>query len=498
VLPASSATKSWAVAAIGCLGVGVALLVTVGALGTSAAVPPLGGAGWLPPYSVEVDPAAGLVIALQVGGLLTGGTGVALALAALRRGWQPNIRRLLTGSFVAVAAFALARPMGSADVLSYAAYGRIAALGSDPYDIPPDQFADATGDPVVSAVQEPWRSTTSVYGPLGTLVMRAASMIGGSSLRVTVLVLAVIGALAYVGTALLLDRLTKPSIQQRARAAVLWGINPVLLYELVGGVHLDVEAVALGIAALLVAARAGMTSALAAGALVGAAVAVKAPFGLYGIALLAPLVVARDVRRVAAVVGGGLVVVIPAYLLAGPHVFDQTREVARLISRASPWNLIRLSLDEPLGVDVSRPLLSAVAIVAAVALALLLLRATPAAQRLHPPQLAFVLSTAWLLTVLYSLPWYDAMLLAPLAALAATPFDGPLLARLTVLALAYVPGLSLEEAPLPPPWAELTLNWRSIVTPVLLLCIIVVVIVRAIVAQRGGNHTPAAEMITST
>lgn len=481
--------------AVGCLIAGVALLVCVAALGTSAAVPPLGSAdnwaGVVPPYSVDVDPAPQLVVALQVLGLVAGGTGVALALLALRRGWQPDVRRLLVGSAAAVAAFALVRPIGSADVLSYAAYGRIAALGGDPYDIAPDEFAAVTGDPVVDAVQEPWRSTTSVYGPLGTLLMRGASMVGGSSLRLTVLALAVVGALAYLATALLLDRLAGPSEQRRARAAVLWAVNPVLLYELVGGVHLDVQAVALGVAALLVAAAGGVGASFGAGMLVGAAVAIKAPLGLYGIALLAPLVVARDARRAVALVGGGLLVVVPTYLLAGPHVFDRTREAARLISRASPWNLIRTSVDEPYGMDTTRPILGAIAVVAALAIVVLLLRATPPSQRLHPPQLAFVLSTGWLLTALYSLPWYDSMLFAPLAVIAATPFDGPLVARLTVLALAYVPGRVLEEAPLPPTLAELTREWRSIITPVALLCVLVVVVVRAIVAQRRGNQTAA-------
>jgi hypothetical protein len=470
--------------AVCCLGLGVALLVSVGLLGTSPAVPPLPGAGLLPPYSLEVDPAPQVVIVLQAAGLILGGAGVALALVALRRGWQPPVRRLLAGSTVAVTAFVLVRPIGSADVFSYAAYGRIAALGADPYNVPPDEFGAATGDPVVAAVQEPWRSTTSVYGPLGTLLMRGASMIGGPSLRATVLVLAVVGGLAYLSTALLLDRLAGPATERRARAAVLWAVNPVLLYELVGGVHLDVEAAALGVAALLAAARPGVLPALAGGALVGSAVAVKAPFGLYGIALLAPLLLRRDLRRATALVGGGLLVVVPTYLLAGPHVFDRTRQAVQLISRASPWNLIRTGADESLGMGVSRTLIGAAAIGAAVAIVVLLLRATPPADRLSPPWLAFVLSAGWLLTALYTLPWYDAMLFAPLAVVAATPFDGPLLARLTVLALAYVPGLSLEEVSLPPPWDELTLTWRSIITPVALLCVLVVVVVRAL--QTGG------------
>ena len=479
--------------AVGCLAVGVSLLVFVGALGTSAAVPPLDDAldhpGWLPPYSLDLEPSPWLVVALQASGLVVGGTGVVLALAALHRGWQPRVRHLLAASALAVAAFVLVRPMGSADVLSYAAYGRIAALGGDPYDVPPDTFAAQTGDPVVAAVEEPWRSTTSVYGPLGTLMMRAASLVGGSSMRATVLVLAVFGGFAYVVTGLLLDRLAGPSVQRRRRAAVLWAANPVLLYELVGGVHVDVEAAALGAGALLVAGGAGLTTALGAGALVGAAIAVKAPFGLYGIALLAPPLVARDVRRSGALIAGLLVIVVPAYVSAGPHVFARIREAARLISRASPWNLIRTSLDESLGLDGARPLIGALALAAAVALAVLLLRATPAAERLHPVRIAFVLSAAWLLTVPYSLPWYDAMLFVPLAVLATTPFDGALVARLTVLALAYIPGRALGEAPLPPALADLTAHWRGQITPALLLGILGFVVVRAVRARAEGSAT---------
>jgi Glycosyltransferase family 87 len=490
--------------AVGCLACGVVLLVCVGALGTSAAVPPLDAVvhdaverrGWLPPYSLDLDPSPWVVVALQASGLVLGGAGVVLALGALRRGWEPGVRQLLTGSALAVAAFVLARPAGSADVLSYAAYGRIAVLGGDPYDVPPDAFAAQTGDPVVDAVEDPWRTTTSVYGPLATLMMRGASMIGGSSMRATVLVLSVLGALAYVATGLLLDRLAGRSVARRRRAAVLWAANPVLLYELVGGVHLDVEAAALGAGALLIAARVGLLAAVGAGTLVGAAIAVKATFGLYGIALLVPSLIARDVRRAAALIAGTLVVAVPTYVLAGPHVFDRSREAARLISRASPWNLIRAALDEPLGLGASRPLIGALAIAAAAALAALLLRAAPAGERLHPVRLAFVLSVSWLLTALYSLPWYDAMLFVPLAALAATVFDGALIARLTVLAVAYVPGRALVEAPLPPALADLTAGWRGWVTPVLLLGILGFVVVRAVRAGAEDNSvgTVAVEL----
>ncbi len=58
-------------------------------------------------------------------------------------------------------------PLGSADHLSYAAYGRIAAAGGDPYSVPPVDWAGGH-DPVTSAVEPPWTRTPSVYGPVAT------------------------------------------------------------------------------------------------------------------------------------------------------------------------------------------------------------------------------------------------------------------------------------------------------------------------------------------
>ena len=61
----------------------------------------------------------------------------------------------------------LTGPFGSADHTNYAAYGRISALGGDPYLTPPSAWSPA--DPVVSGVEPPWTDTVSVYGPFATL-----------------------------------------------------------------------------------------------------------------------------------------------------------------------------------------------------------------------------------------------------------------------------------------------------------------------------------------
>ena len=73
-------------------------------------------------------------------------------------------------------------PMGSADHLSYAAYGRIAVAGDDPYVEAPNRWRGGS-DPVAGAVEAPWRWAPSVYGPVATAEQGLASLVGGSSLH---------------------------------------------------------------------------------------------------------------------------------------------------------------------------------------------------------------------------------------------------------------------------------------------------------------------------
>ena len=63
-------------------------------------------------------------------------------------------------------ALALVPPFGSSDHLSYAAYGRMAVTGHNPYTTTPAALA-RLGDPVGAAVED-WRNSPSVYGSLAT------------------------------------------------------------------------------------------------------------------------------------------------------------------------------------------------------------------------------------------------------------------------------------------------------------------------------------------
>src|SRR5215472_6744616 len=107
-----------------------------------------------------------------------GGGGVIAGLAAVARGARYPAWLLLAGGLVAVAAFTVLPPAGSTDALSYATFGRMAALGHNPYVMTPNQLA-RTGDPIGRLAIQLWRGSGSLYGPLATLEQRAAPHLGG-------------------------------------------------------------------------------------------------------------------------------------------------------------------------------------------------------------------------------------------------------------------------------------------------------------------------------
>lgn len=458
------------------------LVLLTGALGPSAAVLTLPQRRrWLPPYWFDARPSPWLVTALLIVALLLGAAGLLLGLRALAAGWAPSPRRLRAYGALAALAVVLVPPMGSADVLVYAAYGRVAAGGGDPYVTTAADLA-ATGDPVGRAVEAPWQHVPSVYGPLATLEQAVAARLGGGSTHTTVAVLLLLGALAYLATGELLSRLAADG-PARARVALLWSLNPLLLATVVNAGHVDAVAVALA-AAALVASRRTMAGA---GALVGAACAVKLTFGLYVLALAWPC--RRDPRRLATLLGSAAAVGALAYLPVGWHALDQARAGSRLVSFASPWRVVTPVLEGALGSGPARVLIALGALVAAAALTWLLARALPTpvpGPRLpevtaHAVRAAAALTLAWTLSAPYTLPWYDAFAWAPLALLPPSVFDRWLVARTTVLALGYVPG---RVTPLPGSLALLTRSLRGVLAPVLGLGVLTGVVRAALVRRR--------------
>ena len=226
----------------------VVLTFGVAAAGPSAMEPALPGSAGQPPWSFYLHLPAGLAIGLAAAALACGSTGLGLCLHAARHGWAVSPRLVLGAGLIAAAALTLVPPFGSADHLSYAAYGRIAVTGHDPYTTTPAMLA-RLGDPVARAVQD-WRHSPSVYGTVATGLQALAAEIGGRSARGVVFVLSLLNLAAFTGTGLLAHRLARGHRRWQMRAALLWTANPLLLQVLVAGAHVDGLAVFLAVSAL--------------------------------------------------------------------------------------------------------------------------------------------------------------------------------------------------------------------------------------------------------
>jgi hypothetical protein len=225
-------TRALAWASAAGIGSSILIMIVASAARYSRAVPPMPWPPGVPPVEIAGHLPVAATYAWLWAAAVLGGGGVIAGLAAVARGARFPAWLLLAGGLVAVAVFAVLPPAGSTDALSYATFGRMAALGHNPYVMTPNQLA-RSGDPLGKLAIQLWRGSGSLYGPLATLEQRAAAQLGGSSAARIVFWLKLWNAIVFAGIALGLDRLLRSDPARRARAHLLWTANPLLLWALV-------------------------------------------------------------------------------------------------------------------------------------------------------------------------------------------------------------------------------------------------------------------------
>jgi hypothetical protein len=360
------------------------------------------------------------------------GLGLLGLLRAARRGWRPPVRLLLAAGAAAAALLCAVTPVGSADVASYAAYGRIAALGGDPYTATPAQLGGA----YAHLVSASWLETPSVYGPVATWLQQAAATLGGARPLVTVWLLMLANAAAYLLTGVLLVRMAA----DRVRAALLWSANPLLLGLLVAGAHLDTLVALLGACAAYAASRSrGLRHELLVGALLGCACGVKISAALLAVGLSLPLLRRGALPHLAVRAASCLAVSVALYAPTGGRALAPLLGAAQLVSVPSGWQLVRWIGAAVLGASATGALIGA-------SWPVLMLLAARVVHRRHVPAAAVraasqlrgahALAFGWILAAPWCMPWYTA-LVWPFAALLPRARTDLWLAWLT-LALALV------------------------------------------------------------
>jgi hypothetical protein len=505
------------------IGASVACTFAVAVAGPSVMEPVLPGRPGQPPWSFDLHLSPYLAVGLTAAGLAAGTLGLVLVLRAIRGGWSVPARAVLVAGLLAAAALTLVPPFGSSDHLSYAAYGRMLVTGHNPYTTTPAQLA-ALGDPVARAVQD-WSGSPSVYGPLATAIQALASLAGGTSVRLTVLVLALANLAAFTGTALLLHWMTRDRPAWQLRAALLWAANPLLLQVLVAGGHVDGQAVVFGVAAVACVSpgrrppaeppdHGGATRppvppwqrAALAGALVGLGFAVKVTIALVGLGLAVAVLLragpgwrrrrGQAVPALAGLAAGFAVTAGPAVAIGGSAMLRQSSQASDMVSIGSPWRVIRTVIHLAVTGPAATDIVKAGAVALAILLAVLLIRGLP--PRGGYAVVTFALVLAWLFAWPYVLPWYDALGWA-LLALVPLVSDGAvevlgwlLLARTAALGFGYLPARQADVT-LPSGLGWLQPVIRHGVTPAVLAAAIAWLMIVMLRPRRPAPARPVRE-----
>src|SRR5689334_1401794 len=272
--------------------------------------------------------------------------GLAGMLWAHSQGWRPNPRHLLWASAAIIAVMVSLTPVGSSDTGSYAAYGRIASLGGNPYTTGPLAFLGPHSY-YTQAVGTLWKGQPSVYGPFATVIQSFAASIGGPHVSVTIWALMILNGAVFIGVGFLLLKTSDDPV----RATLFWTANPVLIQQLVSGGHLDTLVAAVAICAIQVARRvSGMWGDVLIGVLIGLACEIKIYAVLIGIGLAWPLLQRHEWMRTARIAAVSLVTLALGY---GPYGLGALKPVfggLQLATLPSPWRVFQL-WGEALGVD---------------------------------------------------------------------------------------------------------------------------------------------------
>jgi alpha-1,6-mannosyltransferase len=223
---------------------------------------------------------------------------------------QLPVRLVLAVITLLVVMLALAPPLLSTDVFNYVAYARMGVHGVNPYA---HGTVDFVHDPSYPYVGHFWNRTPTAYGPLFTLLSYAFVPLGVGGAMWAFKALA---ALATLGCVTLAWRIAPLVGRHPLRAAVLIGLNPLVLVWGVGGGHNDaLVALALLAGTWLVLRERDATG----GAIIASAAAVKLSAGL----VLPFMLIGRRRRRarVAAGIAVATLLLVAVGLLAfGPSM----------------------------------------------------------------------------------------------------------------------------------------------------------------------------------
>jgi len=310
----------------------------------------------------------------------------------------------------AIAVLVNITPVGSSDAASYAAYGRIAALGHNPYTFTPSMLP-GEHNPYTMLVSPQWQGMPSVYGPVATWTHLVAALIGGAKPWATIWVLMVMIGVAFLAAGYVLLRTAANPV----RAVLLWVANPLLIVELVMGGHLDAFVALAAIVAIVLSRRyVAWWHDLLVGLVVGVAAGIKVSAIFVALGIAIPLLHDRAWARLARIGSVAAVTTLGLYYFSyGFGALKPLGKASTLVISPTVWRLVEAIFG-------SGHLVTTV--IGFIWPPLMLALAWYLYNRLSPDVPTVVAATcaltfAWVLVAPWALPWYASIAWVALALL---------------------------------------------------------------------------------
>jgi hypothetical protein len=343
--------------------------------------------------------------------------GLAMMLWANSRGWSPNPKKVFLAAAATIAVLVNITPVGSSDTASYAAYGRIAALGHNPYVFTPIRLHGGAHNAYTMLVSPQWQNTPSVYGPVATWTQLFAARIGGEKAWLTIWIILIVTGAAFVAAGYVLLR----TAENPVRAVLLWVANPLLIVELVMGGHLDALVALAAISAVVLSRRCTRVwHDLVVGLIVGVAGGIKVSAALVALGIAIPLIHDRAwARLIRTSVVAGLTTFSIYWFSYGLSALDPDRNASSQVISPTVWRLVQAIVGHAFGKHAEAMATTAIGFSWPV---LTLLLAWYMYNRLSPDVPTVVaascaLTFAWIVVANWSLPWYASIAWVTLALL---------------------------------------------------------------------------------
>ncbi|MFW6599090.1 polyprenol phosphomannose-dependent alpha 1,6 mannosyltransferase MptB [Propionibacteriaceae bacterium Y2011] len=483
-----------------------AISLTLAILGPSAVTLVLGprDGSLLPPWygpALPQRPNEWVVCIAAWVAILLGGASLLIALRALDAGWRPRPRRLCTMGTVLALLHAVVPPLTSADVLMYAAYGRLQLIGRNPYEITPAEVFRSQYDPVMEWTERPWEDTPSVYGPIVSWLQLAANHLGGENMHDIVFWLQLFHVLAFLGACAATIWIARGDRDRLNRAILMTVANPLMIWGIVISAHNEALSVIFAVGGMMLMRR----SALGAGLGIGLAGCAKLSIGLWGLAML--WAYRKQPKKAALLCLGAAIPMSLAYGLWQPQALVSVLRNGSYVSGGSWAQPVSRFFDHVMLLDTTtaKLLTGIISYSLLVVLVIVLWRLLPwsAVPGIAPDtsprddvmtvavRAALVLSVAWLVSAMYTLSWYDLIAFVPLGVLASSRLDVIMIVRNTFLSVAYVPGRVVD---LSDQLDTVVTQVRETVSPVVQLGVVVAIFAWAVERRRSRRRgDPAAE-----